>query len=143
MQGASTRLSIANSALAFALDVLFAALLIGPPTVLMGATIPMLTQGMTRSLDHATRWHARVYGFNTIGAFAGALAAGFWLIPSLGLVGALRAMAAVNLAAGASFALLSRRGGGAAAPPAGQPGNATVAGFAIYAGSPGSSASRC
>ena len=133
VQGASTRLAIGNPVLAFALDVVFAALLIGPPTVLMGATIPMLTQGMARSLDDATRWHALVYGFNTVGAFAGALAAGFWLIPSLGLIGALRAMAAVNLAAGASFALLSRRGGEAAAPPAGQPGHATVAGFAIYA----------
>ena len=137
VQGASTQLAIGNSALAFAFDVALAALLIGPPAVLMGATIPMLTQGMTRSLDDATRWHALVYGFNTIGAFAGALAAGFWLIPAFGLVGALRAMAAVNLVAGASFALLARRGGAATAPaaaqPAAQPGNATVAGFAIYA----------
>jgi hypothetical protein len=45
----------------------------------------------------------------------------------------LRAMALVNLAAGAAFGLLSRRGGRAVAPPAGQPGTATVAGFAIYA----------
>jgi predicted membrane-bound spermidine synthase len=107
VQGASTRLSIGNSALAFALDVLLAALLIGTPAVLMGATIPTLTQGMTRSLDDATRWHALVYGFNTAGALAGALAAGFWLIPSLGQGGALRAMAAVSLATGPSFALLS------------------------------------
>ncbi len=133
VQAASTRLAIPNPALAFALDVLFAVLLIGPPTVLMGATIPMLTQGMTRSLAEATRWHALVYGFNTVGAFAGALAAGFWLIPSHGLVGTLRAMALVNLVAGAAFGLLARRGGRAAAPPAGQPGPATVAGFAIYA----------
>jgi len=104
----------------FALDLGLAALLIGPPAVLMGGTIPLLTQALARSLADATRFHAFVYAFNTAGAFAGALAAGFWLVPSLGLVGVLRAMAALNLGAGTLFLLLGLR------PPAFQPGSTSA-----------------
>ena len=65
----------------FALDVALSALLVLPPAVLMGGTIPILTQALSRSLDDATRLHAQVYAFNTAGAFVGALAAAFVLIP--------------------------------------------------------------
>jgi spermidine synthase len=92
----------------FALDVALTVLLIGPPTLLMGGTIPVLTQALARGLEDATRVHAWVYAFNTAGAFAGALAAGFVLIPWLGLEGVMAAMGAVNLLAGASFAALGR-----------------------------------
>jgi spermidine synthase len=92
--------------LAFAADVALAAALIAPPAVLMGATIPILTQALARSVEDATRLHALVYATNTAGAFAGALAAGFVLVPSLGLDGVARAMGAINLGAGAAYALL-------------------------------------
>jgi spermidine synthase len=92
----------------FVFDVLLSALLIGPPSVLMGGTIPLLTQALARGLADATRLHALVYAANTAGAFAGALAAGFWLVPALGLVGVLRLAAALNLAAGAGYALIDR-----------------------------------
>ena len=120
--------------LGFAFDVVLSALLIGPPSVLMGGTIPMLTQALTRSLGDATRIHAMVYACNTAGAFAGALAAGFWLVPSLGLVGVLVAMGCVNLAAGAVFAALGwpRREPVAAGAPA--PSTPRVRGFASFAG---------
>ncbi len=95
--------------LGFAGDVVLSALLIGPPAVLMGATIPFLTQALARDLADATRIHALVYASNTAGAFAGALAAGFWLVPALGLVGVLVAMGLVNLAAGAALASLNAR----------------------------------
>ena len=123
----------------FAIDVALSALLVLPPTLLMGSTIPLLTQVLARDLEHATRVHAWVYAFNTAGAFAGALAGGFWLIPRLGLDGTLFAMSAVNLAAGAVFALLER---GESGPlPTGEPtssdeaaGRALVAGYAAIAG---------
>ena len=97
------------------------ALLIGPPTVLMGGTIPLLTQGLARGLDDATRFHSLVYAFNTAGAFAGALSAGFWLIPSLGLAGSLCAVSFLNLGAGGLFLLLGRRAA-SETPPALAPG---------------------
>ena len=93
----------------FAIDVALAALLIGPASVLMGGTIPILTQSLARSLEDATRFHAFVYAFNTAGAFVGALAAGFVLIPRLGLEDVMLAMGCVNLTAGATFLLLGTR----------------------------------
>jgi len=96
--------------LGFAIDVALSALLIGPASVLMGGTIPILTQGLARSLEDATRFHAFVYAFNTAGAFAGALAAGFYLVPRLGLVGVMLSMGVINLVAGGIFVVMGLRG---------------------------------
>jgi len=108
--GAAQRVSFlvppGHEALSFAFDVLLSAVLLGPPTVLMGGTIPLLTQALSRTVAEATRVHAWIYATNTAGAFAGALAGGFALVPWLGLDGVLRAMGAVNLVAGASFIAL-------------------------------------
>ena len=68
-----------HAGLGFTFDVGLSALLIGPPTVLMGGTIPILTQALARSAVDATRFHALVYALNTAGAFVGALA----LLPDL------------------------------------------------------------
>jgi spermidine synthase len=96
-------------ALAFAADVALSALLILPPAILMGGTIPVLTQALSTGIDDATRTHARIYASNTFGAVAGALGAGFFLIPALGLIGTLRGMALLNGLAGAAFLWLGRR----------------------------------
>jgi spermidine synthase len=100
-----------HAGLGFAFDVVLTLGLIGPPAVLMGGTIPILTLALAGDLQHATRIHAWVYGFNTFGAFAGALGGGFFLVPLLGLDGVLYAMGGLNLCAGAIFALLDRFGG--------------------------------
>ena len=92
--------------LAFGIDAGLCTLLVGPPSVLMGGTIPLLTQSLARSLEDSTRLHAFVYGFNTAGAFAGALCASFFLIPWLGLGGVMLTMALVNLGAGGIFGFL-------------------------------------
>ncbi len=129
-QAASLRVP-SGAAAGFAFDVGLSACLVVPPAVLMGGTIPMLTQALSRGLADATRLHALVYASNTLGAFAGALAAGYWLLPTLGLVGALRAMALVNLGAGVAFAAIGWRGTPAQAEP--QPPAAPVAGLAVFA----------
>jgi spermidine synthase len=95
-------------AVSFGFDVALAALLVLPPTILMGGTIPLLTQALSRDVADATRLHSLVYAFNTAGAFAGALAAGFWLVPWLGLDTTIRCMGVVNLAAGIGFVALRR-----------------------------------
>ncbi|MDJ0851815.1 MAG: fused MFS/spermidine synthase [Myxococcota bacterium] len=135
--GLSVRLPFQHDPGAFVADVVLTALLIGPPTVLMGGTIPLLTQALARSLDDATRFHALVYGFNAAGAFVGALAAAFLLIPALGIPDTLRWMGAANLLAGGIFALLGVRGRAdvvSAAEPAGHVAAARgVEGMAVFA----------
>ena len=122
-----------NAGLGFAFDVGLSALLIGPPTLLMGGTIPILTLALAGDLKHATRIHALVYGFNTAGAFVGALVGGFFLIPRLGLDGVVYAMGCTNLVAAAIFAELDRHTGSIeldlTAPSAIEP----VAGFTAWA----------
>jgi predicted membrane-bound spermidine synthase len=116
-QALSVRIPHLGEGLAFAIDVCLTLLLIAPPTVLMGGTIPVLTQALASRLEEATRVHAWVYSFNTAGAFFGALAGAFLLIPLLGLDGVLRAMGLVNLLAGVSFLALQRRARPAALGP--------------------------
>jgi predicted membrane-bound spermidine synthase len=118
----------------FALDVGLSALLVLPPAILMGGTIPILTQALSRSLADATRLHAHVYAFNTAGAFVGALAAAFVLIPWLGLTRVVLAMGVVNLFAGGIFIAFGwrRRPLGAIQPATDDP-NAPVPALGLYA----------
>jgi predicted membrane-bound spermidine synthase len=109
VQALSLALPHAAQGLGFAFDVALAALLVLPAAVLMGGTVPILTQALARDLGDATRFHAFVYAFNTAGAFLGALAAGFYLVPALGLRSTVLAMGAVNVTAGAAFVLLGGR----------------------------------
>ena len=134
VQAISFRVPHGAAGVGFAFDVLLATLLIGPPTILMGGTIPILTQALARSLADATRFHAFVYAFNTAGAFAGALAAGFFLIPHLGLVRVMIMMGLVNISAGAIFILLGVRSR-EVVPLSGHPSATSEAeGFGVYAG---------
>jgi len=132
-QAISVRIPHVGEGLGFSFDVFLTVLLIAPPTVLMGGTIPVLTQALSARLDEATRVHAWVYAFNTAGAFCGALAGAFLLIPWLGLDGVVRVMGLVNLVAGATFLVLGRR----SQPALPDPAAAAVAGapvrFAGYA----------
>ncbi|MCH2173614.1 fused MFS/spermidine synthase [Myxococcota bacterium] len=109
-------LPFGTSPVGFVADIFLCALLVLPPATLMGATIPMLTQALSRGLLDATRLHALVYGVNTAGAVAGAVAAGFWLIPTFGLVNTCYAMGGVNLVVGCVFILLGTRGPAVVAP---------------------------
>jgi spermidine synthase len=62
-----------------------AGVLLLPPTILMGATLPVLVRFWTlRALDSG-RWAGLLYGINTTGAFVGTVLGGFWLLPTFGL----------------------------------------------------------
>ena len=108
VQRASLALPVTGETTAFALDVALSAVLVLPSTLLMGGTVPLLTQGLSRSVEDATRFHAFVYAFNTAGAFLGALAGGFVLLPWLGLRNVMLAMGAVNVCVGGAFLWLGR-----------------------------------
>ena len=70
-----------------------------PPAALMGATLPVLVAHVERDLVGAGL--ARLYALNTLGAVAGSLAAGFLLLPGLGLTATTFVAAALNLAVAA------------------------------------------
>jgi spermidine synthase len=80
----------------FVSSLLFALLLMGLPTFLMGGTIPLLTQGMSQELQEGHRVHAWVYGINTFGAFAGTLIGGGYLHEHMGLAQSLNLTGILN-----------------------------------------------
>lgn len=85
---------------------LMAFVLIVAPTVLMGATLPVLARFVVRSLAGVGAGLSTLYAVNTTGAVAGALAAGFFLIGAYGVHGAVAA-AVLGNAAVAAVALLA------------------------------------
>jgi spermidine synthase len=100
--------------------ILFAALLL--PTIAMGATLPLIVSAFTRRESEFGSSVSRLYGINTAGAVAGVLAAGFVLIPSLGLWRTAGVAALIDFAV--ATAILTLRPGRApvamGAPPAAQ-----------------------
>ncbi len=70
------------------------------PTLLMGATLPILSRVVVKRLSRVGKELGLLYAINTVGAVAGSLAAGFYLIGHVGLKGAVEAAALGNLAVG-------------------------------------------
>lgn len=97
-----------QSVLLFVDELMLAMLFILPPTILMGGTLPLLTQGLSITTAESSRFHARLYAVNTAGAFLGALMSGFLMLPRLGLPGTLLSAAIVNIGAGIGLRLISQ-----------------------------------
>jgi spermidine synthase len=55
------------------------------PTILMGATFPTALKAFADSIDRVAEDGGKLYAVNTAGSVAGALSAGFLLVPALGL----------------------------------------------------------
>jgi spermidine synthase len=66
------------------------------PTSLMGATLPLILKHFVRSRSVLGAAGAYFYAVNTLGALVGTLAAGFVLLPYLGMARATACAAAVN-----------------------------------------------
>ncbi|MFQ5779308.1 MAG: fused MFS/spermidine synthase [Nitrospiria bacterium] len=67
------------------LRFLFAFILLVIPTFLMGGTLPALSRAFISEAGEVGKWTGRLYGLNTIGGALGPIAAGFVLIPTLGV----------------------------------------------------------
>lgn len=74
--------------------------LLALPVLLMGMTLPLLTRGATAPGSPVERSGGLLYGANTIGACIGTLVAGYFLVPSLGLLRTSWVAAALDLATG-------------------------------------------
>jgi spermidine synthase len=84
----------------------FAVLLL--PTAMMGVTLPLLTAATAaspRTTGNRVSW---LYTVNTAGAIAGTVAAGFYLIPAIGIRGSFLLAASANFIVGGTALWLSR-----------------------------------
>ncbi len=76
-----------------------------PPTVVMGATLPLLCRHFVHHRGRIAGPVGALYALNTLGAAAGCAAAGFWLLPAIGGWGSVLVAAGLNAAAGAAMLL--------------------------------------
>jgi len=77
-----------------------------PTTLCVGATFPFAVRVLAAGPQQAAAATARTYAWNTVGAIAGSLGAGFFLLPALGFEGTMSLAIAANLALALSAALL-------------------------------------
>jgi spermidine synthase len=99
-----------------ALRLVLAALVLGPPTFLMGGTLPAATRAAEDDGDRGRRALGLLYGANTLGAVSGALLVTFLAVEHLGTRRSILVAAAINLLVGYLAHIASRRHALAAAP---------------------------
>ncbi len=97
--------ALAGSTLIVLVKWLLAGLLILPQSILLGTTFPLMSAGLLRVLPRAQsgrtgRILSLLYFANSLGAAAGVLVAGFYLIGLAGLPGTLLTAALINLLVG-------------------------------------------
>ena len=79
------------------IDILISLMALLLPTFLMGASIPLLTASLPENSKEVGSVHAKIYGWNSLGACFGALVSGFYLIPALGLSLSLSLVGLINV----------------------------------------------
>lgn len=97
----------AAPALGEAAHLLGVLLLLGPPTMAMGATVPVFGQLAPRMGTTVSR----LYAWNTAGAAAGTLAMAFWILPELGVSLASALLVVIDLSVAAAAWLMAGRVG--------------------------------
>ncbi len=90
------------------LRYLVVALILLVPTACMGATLPLLSRFITTSLKSVGDRVGSLYAINTLGAVAGSLAGGFYLIPNFGLYASTTAAALTNIVLAVSVYFVSK-----------------------------------
>jgi spermidine synthase len=85
------------------------ALVIAPPAMFMGGSVPLLARRLVTAPDEGTPGIGLLYGWNTLGASVGAGLAAYGLLPALGLSGAVLLAASANLLVAAVALLLDAR----------------------------------
>jgi len=77
------------------------------PTTLMGATFPVIAKFYTK--EKIGKGIGEVYSANNLGAIIGSFAAGFILIPIIGIKGSIIFAGAINIFVGSFIILLNER----------------------------------
>jgi spermidine synthase len=97
--------------------VVTAFVVLAVPTALMGATLPLLTRHAVHTPEQIGTRTGLLYAVNTFGAVGGALAAAYWLLPTLGLTRTVLVGAAVNVLIFGVAALIARAADARKPPP--------------------------
>jgi spermidine synthase len=84
----------------FVLQFVLAFSLILIPTTMMGATLPIVLKSYSKDFQKMGRDVGRLYSVNNIGAVLGTIAAGFLLIPLLGIQSSIILTAIINIILG-------------------------------------------
>lgn len=96
-------------------------LLVFLPTLLMGATLPLLVAHQVRDTAHVGQSVSRLYFVNTLGAALGAFIAAHWLLGTFGMSGTTRIAACLNAAAALIVLLILRKPAAGSADNAKEP----------------------
>ena len=90
------------------------------PTTLMGATLPVLSAALLRSQKTTTTSITKLYTRNLVGAICGTIAAGFFLLPALGVRKTIYVASVINICIGIAAIIAEWRFGKTLAEPSGQ-----------------------
>ena len=91
------------------LRFLLSCLMLLIPTTLMGATLPLLTAALMRSPAQTSTSITKLYTRNLAGAICGSLAAGFLLLPTLGVRATIYTACLINVVIGIVTILADKR----------------------------------
>jgi spermidine synthase/tetratricopeptide (TPR) repeat protein len=79
------------------IQLFFVVLLILPPTIFMGMSLPLASRMYVKDVKESGRGIGNIFAFNTLGTVLGSLLAGLALIPFVGIKNTLQIAVAVNL----------------------------------------------
>lgn len=97
-----------NQTLFMFLQILSSMALLLIPTSLMGATLPLLLKTYSQNFSSIGKDVGKLDASNSFGAMVGTLAAGFLLIPLLGIQNSIVVAASVNIGMGTLILILNR-----------------------------------
>ncbi len=107
LYGIAYRILSDDPLLRFTTRLFLVALVVLPPTVLMGGTLPLFCRQYSRNSGTIARAVGLLYGVNTLGAALGCAATGFVFLPDLGLRGAIYIGVVCNILSGLVVRALS------------------------------------
>lgn len=91
------------------LRFLLSCLMLLVPTTLMGATLPLLAAALLRRRGPSSTSVTKLYTRNLVGAICGSIAAGFFLLPSLGVRSTIYTASLINIVIGIVAILADRQ----------------------------------
>jgi spermidine synthase len=98
---AANNFDIHNADLGMTVRFFLSGLVFLPITLVLGASFPFAVKACTADLERLGRSVGTLYSVNTMGAIVGSFAAGFFIIPALGVEQTLIACSAANTVCGA------------------------------------------